>query len=344
MKSPFKFQQYGECGAWVCEKYPNVAKHVDEIALRQVAAITESNDHVPALYQINTGIARPGFPTAGAWITYGLGSENQNLPGLRRARQHAGGQGRAAQLERGVPADRPTRGRSSAREGSPILNLERPKDVDATTTSGRSSTCWRSSTASTCAQHAGRARPARPGSRASSWPTACRRRRPTWSTSRRRRPRRATCTAWTTTPSRSFGRKCLMARRLVERGVRFVQVYSDGEWDAHSDLAGNHTGHCAATDVPIDGLLTDLKRRGLLGLDAGDLGRRVRPDAGLARERRPRPQPARLPRLDGRRGHQGGRQPRRDGRDRLPGRGRSGHASTTCTPRCCTCSASTTSG
>ena len=64
--------------------------------------------------------------------------------------------------------------------------------------------------------------------------------------------------------SRSFGGKCLLARRLVERGVRFVQVYSDGEWDAHSDLAGNHTGHCAATDVPIDGLLTDLKRRGLL--------------------------------------------------------------------------------
>ncbi len=64
--------------------------------------------------------------------------------------------------------------------------------------------------------------------------------------------------------ARSFGTKCLTARRLIERGVRFVQIYSDGEWDAHSDLAGNHSGHCAATDVPIDGLLTDLKRRGLL--------------------------------------------------------------------------------
>jgi uncharacterized protein (DUF1501 family) len=64
--------------------------------------------------------------------------------------------------------------------------------------------------------------------------------------------------------TRSYGSKCLLARRLVESGVRFVQVYSDGEWDAHSDLAGNHTGHCLATDVPIDGLLTDLKARGLL--------------------------------------------------------------------------------
>jgi uncharacterized protein (DUF1501 family) len=77
--------------------------------------------------------------------------------------------------------------------------------------------------------------------------------------------------------SRSFGGKCLTARRLVERGVRFVQVYSDGEWDAHSDLAGNHTGHCAATDVPIHGLLTDLKRRGLfdstLVIWGGEFGR-----------------------------------------------------------------------
>jgi uncharacterized protein (DUF1501 family) len=77
--------------------------------------------------------------------------------------------------------------------------------------------------------------------------------------------------------SRSFGRKCLMARRMIERGVRFVQVYSDGEWDAHSNLAANHAGHCAETDVPIDGLLTDLKRRGLfdstLVIWGGEFGR-----------------------------------------------------------------------
>jgi uncharacterized protein (DUF1501 family) len=77
--------------------------------------------------------------------------------------------------------------------------------------------------------------------------------------------------------SRSFGTKCLMARRLVESGVRFVQVFSDGEWDAHSNLTKNHTEHCAATDVPIDGLLTDLKRRGLwdstLVIWGGEFGR-----------------------------------------------------------------------
>jgi uncharacterized protein (DUF1501 family) len=77
--------------------------------------------------------------------------------------------------------------------------------------------------------------------------------------------------------TRSFGSKCLMARRLVERGVRFVQVYSDGEWDAHSDLNGNHKGHCRATDLPINALLTDLKRTGLINetlvIWGGEFGR-----------------------------------------------------------------------
>lgn len=75
MKSPFSFKQYGESGAWVCEKYPNVAKHVDDFGFIK-SLYSESNDHVPALYQINTGIARPGFPSAGSWVTYGLGSES----------------------------------------------------------------------------------------------------------------------------------------------------------------------------------------------------------------------------------------------------------------------------
>src|SRR6185436_16894121 len=66
MKSPFSFKQFGQSGAWVCEKYPNVAKHVDDFAFIK-SLYSESNDHVPALYQINTGIARPGFPSAGSW-------------------------------------------------------------------------------------------------------------------------------------------------------------------------------------------------------------------------------------------------------------------------------------
>src|SRR6476620_9274164 len=75
MKSPFSFKRYGQSGAWVCDRYPNVAKHVDDFAFVK-SLYTESSDHVPCLYQINTGILRPGFPSAGAWITYGLGSES----------------------------------------------------------------------------------------------------------------------------------------------------------------------------------------------------------------------------------------------------------------------------
>jgi hypothetical protein len=81
MKSPFRFQQYGESGAWVCEKFQRVARHVDEMAFIK-SLYTESVNHVPALYQMNTGLPRAGFPAVGSWMTYGLGSENRNLPGF----------------------------------------------------------------------------------------------------------------------------------------------------------------------------------------------------------------------------------------------------------------------
>ena len=125
--------------------------------------------------------------------------------------------------------------------------------------------------------------------------------------------------------SRSFGRKCLMARRLVERGVRFVQVYSDGEWDAHSDLAGNHSGHCAATDVPIHGLLTDLKRRGLLDstlvIWGGEFGRMPVSQGSNGRDHNPK---GFLVWLAGA-GIKGGASHGDDRRDRLPRRVRPGH-------------------
>ena len=79
MKSPFQFAQHGECGAWVSEIFPKLADHVDKIAF-VYSCWTDSNNHSPALFRINTGNSRQGFPCTGAWVTYGLGSENQNLP------------------------------------------------------------------------------------------------------------------------------------------------------------------------------------------------------------------------------------------------------------------------
>ena len=321
MKSPFTFRQYGESGAWVCEKYPNVAQHVDDIAFVK-SCFTESNDHVPALYQMNTGISRPGLPTAGAWVTYGLGSENQNLPGFVVLGNTQGIKGGPLNWSAGFL---PTtyQGTLFRSQGSPVLNLKRPRD-----TADEDQRAQLDLLARLNGEHLGRhAGEPDLSTRIETFELAYRMQMEATDLVDFSQESAETRNLYglEDPASRSFGQKCLMARRLVERGVRFVQVYSDGEWDAHSDLAGNHSGHCAATDVPIHGLLTDLKRRGLLDstlvIWGGEFGRMPVSQGN----ERPRPQPEGLPRLDGRRRHQGRGEPRRDRRDRLPRRVRPGH-------------------
>src|SRR3954468_14546301 len=127
MKSPFSFRQYGESGARVCEKYQNVARHVDDIAFVK-SCLTESSDHVPALYQMNTGVARAGLPTAGAWITYGLGSENRNLPGFVVLGNTQGIKGGPVNWSAGfLPTS--YQGTLFRAEGNPILNLKPPSEI-----------------------------------------------------------------------------------------------------------------------------------------------------------------------------------------------------------------------
>jgi hypothetical protein len=273
MKSPFAIKQYGQSGAWVCDKYTHLARHVDDIAFVK-SCFTESNDHVPALYQMNTGVARAGLPTAGAWITYGLGSENQNLPGFVVLGNTQGVKGGPLNWSSGfLPSS--YQGTLFRSEGSPILNLNRPKDV-ADEDQRSQLALLDSLNNAHLRQHPGEPDLA---ARIQSFELAYRMQMEatelvnfSTETAETRRLYGLEVNA-----SRSFAGKCLMARRLIERGVRFVQVYSDGEWDAHSNLAGNHSGHCAATDVPIDGLLTDLKRRGLfdstLVIWGGEFGR-----------------------------------------------------------------------
>ncbi len=260
MKSPFSFKQYGQSGAWVCEKYPNVAKHVDDFAFIK-SLYSESNDHVPALYQINTGIPRPGFPSAGAWITYGLGSESQNLPGYVVLGNTQGVKGGPLNWSAGfLPTSyQGTLFRSS---GAPILNLNRPEHV--TREDQRAQLDFmKAINSGHLEQHE-----AEPDllARIQSFELAYRMQMEASDLTDFSGESKETRELYGLDQehSKSVGTKCLMARRLIERGVRFVQVYSDGEWDAHSDLKGNHSQHCAATDVPIHGLLTDLKRRGLM--------------------------------------------------------------------------------
>jgi hypothetical protein len=273
MKSPFKFKQYGQSGAWVCEKYHHVARHVDDIAFIK-SFFTESNDHVPALYQMNTGVPRAGLPTAGAWVTYGLGSENRNLPGFVVLGNTQGIKGGPLNWSAGFL---PTtyQGTLFRSQGSPILNLRRPKDVAAEDQRAQLDLLG-ALNRSHLNSHAGEPDLS---ARIESFELAYRMQMEAGDLVdfSQESPQTHRLYGLDQNASRSFGGKCLLARRLVERGVRFVQVYSDGEWDAHSDLAGNHSHHCAATDVPIDGLLTDLKRRGLfdstLVIWGGEFGR-----------------------------------------------------------------------
>ena len=113
MKSPFKFAQHGQSGTWVSEIFPNLAKHVDDMAFIH-SCFTETNNHSPALFEINTGMSRMGFPCVGSWVTYGLGTENQNLPGVRRDVRHARprpAQGPRAELGHRASCRASTRGR-----------------------------------------------------------------------------------------------------------------------------------------------------------------------------------------------------------------------------------------
>ena len=260
MKSPFKFQRYGRCGAMVCENYQNLARHMDEIALVK-SCFTESNDHVPALYQMNTGVARAGLPTAGAWVTYGLGSENRNLPGFVVLGNNQGIKGGPLNWSAGFL---PTgyQGTLFRSGGSPILNLQRPKQVAREDQRAQLDLLAKLNREHLDA-HAGEPDLT---ARIESFELAFRMQMEAADLADFSKETTETREMYglKEDATRSFGGKCLLARRLVERGVRFVQVYSDGEWDAHSDLKGNHAGHCAATDQPIHALLTDLKGRGLL--------------------------------------------------------------------------------
>jgi hypothetical protein len=266
MPSPWKFSKHGQSGIEVSELFPHIAKHVDEIALvRSMHCI--SNDHGPALFQMNTGTILAGHPSVGSWVTYGLGTENENLPGYVVFTDHRGGpingapnwgSGYMPAAYQGTPF-RPSK--------DPIVDL-RPADGRSPEEQRR----WLDLLGKLNEQHLERnPLDSELSARIQSYELAFR-----MQTSAKEA---IDITAEPESirklygldeqPTDYFGRQALMARRLVERGVRFVQLYTGGgnfepSWDAHFDLKGNHGLHAAETDKPIAALLTDLKSRGLL--------------------------------------------------------------------------------
>ncbi len=288
MKSPFSFKQYGECGQWVCDKYTNVAKHVDKMAFIK-SCYSESNDHVPAIYQINSGLPRPGFPTAGAWVTYGLGSENQNLPGYVVMGNTQGAKGGPHNWGAGfLPST--FQGTLFRSEGTPVLNLNRQPQVTK-----QDQRAQLDLMAQLNDEHMRRhTNDVEFANRMQSFELAFRMQKEATDVVDLSQESQAMHELYgiDNPRSKSFGSKCLMARRLVESGVRMVQVYSDGEWDAHDNLEENHTHHCAATDVPVAGLLTDLAQRGLLDstlvIWGGEFGRMPISQNGKGRDHNPK--------------------------------------------------------
>jgi len=287
LKSPYSFKQYGQSGAWVCEKYPTLAKCVDDIAFIK-SCHTESNNHAPAMFQMNTGVTLPGFPSAGAWVTYGLGSENQSLPGYMVI---PGSVGKGGPLNWGagfLPSA--YQGTVLRTQGQPILNLNRPNDL--TREQQRSMLDLAATLNGAHAkQHPGEADLL---GRIESFELAYRMQLEAPEVIDISKESDATKKLYGLNlggGTKQYGEKCLLARRLVERGVRFVQVYSNDEWDAHGGIAENHNARCAETDVPVAGLIQDLKQRGLfdstLVIWGGEFGRMPVSEGGKGRDHNP---------------------------------------------------------
>ncbi len=268
MKSPFRFRQHGQCGAWVSEIFPNMARHVDKMAFIY-SCWTDSNNHSPALLKINTGMARMGFPCVGSWVTYGLGSESQNLPafvvmydtlgrGLPKGYAQNWGAGFLPSIYQGT-ALKP--------QGAPIDNLFRPSGMSEGQQRAQLDLLSRLNR-----RHLTQTPDdSELAARIESFELAYRMQLAAPEAIDYRRETEATQRLYGVDDPRSghFAKQCLIARRMVERGVRFVQIYSGGEenersWDGHSNIRQNHTGFAAETDGPIAGLLTDLEQRGLL--------------------------------------------------------------------------------
>jgi hypothetical protein len=268
MRSPFRFNRHGQSGKWVSEIFPNMARHVDKMAFIH-SCWTDSNNHSPALLKINTGMTRMGFPCVGSWVTYGLGSESQNLPafvvmydtlgrGLPKGYAQNWGAGFLPSIFQGT-ALKP--------QGAPIDNLYRPADLTGAQQRSQLDLLARLN-GGQLAAHAGDSELA---ARIETFELAYRMQvaapealdldRETEATRRLYGVENPRC--------RHFARQCLIARRMVERGVRFVQIYSGGEenersWDGHTNIQANHSGFAGETDQPIAALLTDLENRGLL--------------------------------------------------------------------------------
>jgi hypothetical protein len=290
LAAPRTWRRYGESGIPVSNWYAHVGGCVDDICMIH-SCVSDGLNHVGSVCMMNTGSLLAGRPSLGAWINYGLGSENRNLPGfvvlLDHDKEPPGGS-RVWGTGFMPTTFQGTRFRSGR---EPILNLHPPDRITDSRQRGTLEYLQRLNR---------RHLETRAGdddleARIASYELAFR--------MQAHAPEAVDLSQETASIQRSygldnpttatFGRNCLLARRLVERGVRFVQLYSGSgsKWDAHSKIEENHGLHCAETDRPIAALLSDLKQRGLLDdtlvVWGGEFGRTPMSEKGDGRDHNP---------------------------------------------------------
>ena len=293
MRSPYKFAKHGQCGMDVSELFPQIATGVDDMCF--VRSLTcDSNSHTPALFQMNTGTIQQGFPSLGSWLLYCLGSENPDLPGFCVMVQKNA-------LVNGGPANWGAGFLGATYQGTylrsgttPILHLEAPADFPHAAQRGSLELLR----ALNREHLRGREDDSNLSARMASYDLALR--------MQARMPEAVDISKESEETKKLYGlddpdtedtgRKCLLARRLVERGVRVVQIYSGssqcgGAWDAHSGLKDGHRKCAKWIDRPVAALLHDLKRTGLLSqtlvVGLSEFGRMPISQGGTGRDHNP---------------------------------------------------------
>ena len=273
--SPFKFSQHGESGLAFSEVLPGIARHADDIAVVR-SMFAEHRNHEQAIWMANTGLTVSGRPNIGSWVAFGLGAENQNLPAYVSLPDPKGMSVDGARNWSSGWLPPVYQGTAIRSEGMPVLHLQPKTARTAEIDHGRMELLRKLN-----ARH----QQARPGeleldARIASFELAARMQLSATDALDLNQETPATQQLYglDRDKTRSYGKRCLMARRLVERGVRFVQIFMAGQpWDTHANNVSGIRSCCEQTDLPIAGLLTDLKQRGLLDstliLWGGEFGR-----------------------------------------------------------------------
>lgn len=278
VQSPYKFRQVGKSGIWMCEHFQHLADVADDLCIYH-GCQAESVDHPTACYHMNTGNRFGGDPAVGAWTTYGLGSVNQNLPAFIVLPEGAHPQGGAANWSNGfLPAH--YQGTPLRPHGSPLLDLHPPPA--ATRDAQRANLdLLQKLNAADRDRHPHHDELA---ARMATYQLAFRMQTEVPDLVDLSREDRTTLDLYGVGKPETDGmaRRCLLARNLVEKGVRFVQIF-EGGWDSHDYIERSHRARIRATDQPIAALIADLKRRKLLDstlvIWAGEFGRS--PDNGV---------------------------------------------------------------